>query len=363
MLESSTFGEYERAIINYDWSKWKDKTDNFSQFSSITSQKIYGNHLNSSECQISIVIMTYRRPDTLELAVNSALQQNFEQPYEVIVVDDSGDQELLWKPTDALMKTMCCQYENLVYYRNLRNLGQQANWNRAIELCRTKWVAFLHDDGLLNSDYLKTVDQAIRSVEHTKLAAVGILNQTIDSPPSFISRIQNRVLRRAGDKLIPFRLSDQFKLQFPQAPGLFVSREKYLESGGMDPVFFDNGLVAKLTYWYDCALLPKVLYQNSNSEDAMSLRSDVLNGFVLISYKLCEAIGRTLGYKGSKVRRIASLAAIRGENVAKNYIDSVYYEAKQALGLQGLYQWGGTRVIVAILTKFAWLRLLFRKRI
>lgn len=118
---------------NVDWSKWSAKNDNFQKYSHIKSHLIYGTPVKKTGL-VSIMILTYKRAYGLKNALDSALAQDYKGHYTIAVVDDSSfDQE-----TDDMMKEYCEKHDNILYYRNEKNLGQYANWNRACELCPTK---------------------------------------------------------------------------------------------------------------------------------------------------------------------------------------------------------------------------------
>lgn len=101
---------------------------------------------------LSIVIPTHQRPELLREAVACALGQEFDRPFEVIVVDDD--------PTSLgheLLMTALPQLRNapLRYLRNRRNIGMFNNINRGIVEARGEWVTILHDDDLLDRSWAR----------------------------------------------------------------------------------------------------------------------------------------------------------------------------------------------------------------
>ena len=44
-----------------------------------------------------------------------------------------------------------------MYMKNEENIGMFGNWNRALEVTRTKYVVLLHDDDWLTENYIETV--------------------------------------------------------------------------------------------------------------------------------------------------------------------------------------------------------------
>lgn len=105
---------------------------------------------------ISIVIPTYKRPDTLKEALESALNQQKFDDYEVIVLDNDKDENIE-------MEKLIASYSDtrLFYYKNEENLGMVGNWNRGIELARGEWINLLHDDDFLHPYFLTNIMEAV----------------------------------------------------------------------------------------------------------------------------------------------------------------------------------------------------------
>ena len=111
---------------------------------------------------ISIVIPTYRRSNTLRETLSSiAKQKRVSFAWEVIVVDN--------EPSDSKTETenVIREFQNLdiAYYRHEKNIGVEGNYNRGIELATGTWVAFLHDDDMLVSDYLFKMGAYIKKLK------------------------------------------------------------------------------------------------------------------------------------------------------------------------------------------------------
>lgn len=88
---------------------------------------------------VSVIITTYNRPDLLPRAINSVLNQTFDN-LECIVVDDcSPDSE-----TKTLVQSI--DDERLRYIRHEKNRGLSAARNTGIECAQGNYIAFLDDD-------------------------------------------------------------------------------------------------------------------------------------------------------------------------------------------------------------------------
>lgn len=100
---------------------------------------------------IEIVIPTYKRPNLLLEALKSAINQDVDFQYLITIIDNDPDSMNL----NFLNKL---EYKNRIrYIRNKDNLSLFGNWNRAIQVSKAPFVALLHDDDLLEDNYLSCV--------------------------------------------------------------------------------------------------------------------------------------------------------------------------------------------------------------
>jgi len=96
--------------------------------------------------QISIIIPTYNRPHFLKEAISSVLSQNY-QDFEIIVVDDGS--------TDNTKEAIKSINNKRIIYLYQKHKGRSVARNRAIEIARGKYLAFLDDDDLFLPGKLK----------------------------------------------------------------------------------------------------------------------------------------------------------------------------------------------------------------
>jgi glycosyltransferase involved in cell wall biosynthesis len=127
--------------------------DGFADFKHIESELVYSGGMVETP-KVSIMIPTYKRPELLKEAIESALNQKTNIRYEVVVVDNNNDQEQASAVND-LVKSF--NAKNLDLYRNKQNIGMFGNWNRCFELSRAEWVSILNDDDLLGPDFLNVI--------------------------------------------------------------------------------------------------------------------------------------------------------------------------------------------------------------
>ena len=222
--------------------------DNFSKIKHIKSKLIFGNPELCPNPYISIVIPTYNRPNTLIIALDSALNQI--EPscnYEVIVVDNEFSNYKTSRTEDLLKKN---NNPRLLYYQNAEIYGMVNNWNRCIQLARANWVAFLHDDDILLPDYINRI---LRLLSHKEnIAGIMALFQSFNNDDdikqstfrhnnSFKSKLYNNLsynkLMRLRQKDSNVMLSDIYGA--PSCGSIF-RKDCLIESGGFNDSFYPS---------------------------------------------------------------------------------------------------------------------------
>ncbi|MBP2833880.1 glycosyltransferase family 2 protein [Aquimarina sp. U1-2] len=136
-----------------------NEEDNFKSINKINSISIRKHKLKGTP-KFTIAIPTYKRVPLLQEAINSALNQEYNKDFEIIVVDNDP--------------TRNCSTENLVvsyqdyrlsYFKNEENLGMTGNWNRLFNLASGDYVVMLHDDDLLYPNFLTYLDKVISNLK------------------------------------------------------------------------------------------------------------------------------------------------------------------------------------------------------
>lgn len=231
--------------LKIDYGKY---VNNFERHKDIPSLLCLG--LKVFNPYISIVIPTYRRVDTLKEALDSTMNQlpvSFE--YEILVVDNEPSSEFQ-SETEKLVNSY--KSDKLLYYKNTQNLGMFGNWNRCIELARGKWISFLHDDDLLDPDYLARIDRIIKSkaIKKEEIGYIQTRKRIINEnklvinelTPNLKSKIVTKLL---GDKLMRVRLLDaivqgESPLGAPTC-GTLLNRKAIIKVGGYNPEYYPSG--------------------------------------------------------------------------------------------------------------------------
>lgn len=347
-----------------DWSKWNSKEDNFKKYAHIKSELVYGKPQESSD--VSIVILTYKRADGLKEALDSALAQDYPGKYSVVIADDSGHDEA----TDRLMKRYCEEYDNVLYYRHEKNLGQYANWNRACELSPTDWYCLLHDDDILEKNYLK---EAMNAVQGHSLGLLGVYINVHDTREGSDSKkisfgrwalegLTNAFIFARRGACIPLTLKDGIRHIYVMN-STFINKPKAIEIGGLDDTYFpssDFAFAAKMCYYYSTGFLPLRL-TNKGVGESESLKQAVCDDSIRCSFYQTRAMCESLGYSKIRQLRKASIAAVVSEIGVKGYNDVDYGSVKRGLGMKEIYN---NKLIIQLInfySKLNWGLLMIRR--
>ncbi len=117
---------------------------------------LWGNYEENVSPCISIVMPIYNKYEYLEIAIKSALNQDFSLHYEIVIVDNNQQnnnygQQLVSALNDS----------RIFYYKNSDNLGMVGNWNQCAKMARSEWIVYLHDDDMLSPQALSILYKLI----------------------------------------------------------------------------------------------------------------------------------------------------------------------------------------------------------
>jgi len=170
---------------------------------------------------VSIIIPTFRRPELLRQAIDSAANQSCSVSYEIVVVDN--EQDPVWvAAVDAICRAS--QANCIRLYRNGQNLGMFGNWNRGVELARGEWLTILSDDDVLLPTFIQTAWDC-------RAGNAMIVGESVK-----LSSPQEYRASAAEDlKITSLRLNDLMVGNVtPGLLGALVSRKSALSIGGFD---------------------------------------------------------------------------------------------------------------------------------
>lgn len=241
---------------------------------------------DKSHAKFTIMIPTYERPDLLKEAVNSALAQKTSIDFHVIVVDNSQDEEISKKVNSVISSFNA---DNLYLYRNDENIGMRGNWNRCVEICKTKFFTLLNDDDLLSPRFIESISPLMRA--NTSMISTGQIE--LDQREGVISR-RPSAFKEVLNKFLKSREICKFDLYIENiignSAGVVLNKELLIKAGYFDIEYypsFDYDTWIKMCDFGTVYMVRERLasYRISVNE---SLNPEVLSGFVEQDRRLRE---------------------------------------------------------------------------
>ncbi len=192
--QKKIISEVEKDFLKF-WDKDFDASviakcrDNFSLTKDIQSVQILKQNL-SKKPRFSIVIPTYKRLDELRRALKTALEQDIDEEYEILIVENTDH----FEETSAQKMLENEFFKKVNYYKNQSNLELFGNWNRCILLAQGKWVCLLQSDDILMSDYLSEMRKIIENEKYSNAALIACVDNPKDVfPPRNDNRFKDKI--------------------------------------------------------------------------------------------------------------------------------------------------------------------------
>ena len=166
---------------------------------------------------LTIAVPFHRRPDYLEQAIDSVLEQEH-RDWQLLVVDDGGIEQ----GVEALVRSR--SDDRIRYHRNPGNLGMVPTWNRCLELAETEQVTLLHADDRLLPGYVGLMlDLAARFPEATAFCCEAEIIDAQGEHTFSVADSTKVLFRPSGDPLLlegEAGLSTVMALNFIMCPTL-----------------------------------------------------------------------------------------------------------------------------------------------
>lgn len=108
------------------------------------------NNLLKQEPLITVCITTYNRPETLQTALNSIVNQTYKN-LEILVMDDSSEAGSVEKVVEKFIK----EDKRIQLFGQSKNKGVEFNFNLAIKKASGEYFMWLCDDDWIDSTYIQ----------------------------------------------------------------------------------------------------------------------------------------------------------------------------------------------------------------
>jgi glycosyltransferase involved in cell wall biosynthesis len=254
---------------------------------------------------VSVVIATYNRARFLPETIGSVLNQSC-RDFELIVVDDGS--------TDDTPELLRSYGERLRVLRQ-ENRGPSAARNLGVRHARGRWIAIQDSDDLCLPDQLEVL---LNFAQQPHLGMVFANGAYLGGPEhhrdTIIPRVKSRRLARNGVRLV-----DLFEKSIVRLQAALISRDAFLEIGGLDEDFricMDLDFSFRLFMRYPVAYLDRAvfLYRRHSGNIGQDQERRLLENIRIIE-KLVREFPQAKGMLGSG--RIARRTAYRYYRLAK----------------------------------------------
>ena len=219
-----------------------------------------------SKALVSVIIPTYKRPNELIRAVNSVLNQTYNNT-EIIIVDDNG------KDTEFQIETEKSVYNNfsdekkVKYLIKEKNSGLSDSRNTGVNIAKGKYVTFLDDDDEFDKN--KIIEQLSLMNNYDVVYCAGLMMGT-NKIIGFNDKISQVLISHIKKRLTPVGIG----------ASLFIKKEIYGKGFDVDLVSFSEDLdmqINLIAKGYKVGFLNKPLYiVNFDSSEAQRITTSNL---------------------------------------------------------------------------------------
>ena len=162
---------------------------------------------------VSVVVATYNQKDVVEQALQSIVDQSYDN-LEIIISDDCSSDG-----TQSILTDFAARYPGVLLFLQKKNLGITANYNFLTEKCSGKYVAtFSGDDVMLLNKIERQVD-ALEADEGSSFChhAVTILDYHSNIPGKVLTRKYVNNITTIHDVLRGFGIPGSMALMYRRA--------------------------------------------------------------------------------------------------------------------------------------------------
>ena len=196
--------------------------------------------------QVSVIIPTFRRPDTLDRAINSVLGQSYPN-VEVIVVDDNNPDTDGRRKTEEKMSAFA-DNPRVKYIKHEKNKNGSAARNTGAKASKGKYVAFLDDDDEFLPNKIESQVKRLESLPEDWGCCYS----------KYYTQIKGKLEKESPESTEGYIYMEALmhKVSFAAGSNLMVRKSVFDEVGGFDESFQrsqDHELLTKIARKYKVA--------------------------------------------------------------------------------------------------------------
>lgn len=217
---------------------------------------------------VSVIVPTYNRPTMLKDAIQSVLDQAF-QDFEIIVINDAGQ--------DVSSVVQAFNTPKIYYLSHDTNKGLAATRNTGLRAAKGKYIAYLDDDDIYYSNHLQTL---VNFLEGSKYRVAYS-----DAYRNLKNIVNGKVLKEDKEVIYSVNFDREKLLVDNYLPVLCLMHEKEClkHTGLFDeslPRHEDWDLWIRLSRSYDFMHIPKITCEFSMRDDGSGMVSGTFPMFL-----------------------------------------------------------------------------------
>ncbi len=230
MIEWAIINSEENSKINYEAQKFLSKLNENLGYEISHNASVAELTLNDFTKQsnklplITICIPTYNRANYLKEAIESALNQNYEN-YEILIVDDGSTDN-----TKEIVESF--NSAKIRYTKSEKNLGRPKIRNKLVSLAKGDYLLWLDDDDKLKKDLLLDYVRILQANPEVNIIYGNLLQYNDETGKEIQKYIPNDYTKSKKEMLRNLILGNG--LTFPAS---LIKKELFEECGYFDEEF------------------------------------------------------------------------------------------------------------------------------
>ncbi len=269
------------------------------------------------EPEITVITATYNRAYILSVAIQSVLDQTFDN-WEYIIVDDGSEDD-----TYDVVSTFQKKNSRIKYLKLEKNSGQSIALNKGIEAAKGALISFLDSDDALHPEYLEQQVEAFKQNDNLGLCYVGADYYFNDE------KIRTLHIHQSGD--LEYYLFK--RLTGINGSTFTVRATVFKDVGGFDPEFpalKDFELITRIARYYDFDYLTGYNTRvQLSSKDRISDNVKLVTRGRIMFHKKHKERGKEIGAYHLMLKKMARIYAQNSKDMPKAYkclFDAIKYK-------------------------------------
>lgn len=285
------------------------------------------------ELKISIIIPTYKRSDKIGKAIESTINQNYDN-YEIIVVDDNDPNSKDRQLTEEVLEKYKNQ-SNLKYIKHDKNRNGSAARNTGIKNSTGDFITFLDDDDEYYPDKLKDQAMLLESLDETW----GLVYSSYDKENSDGTLVTSS--EKAEGYLLTQVLSKN--LFIGSGSNFMVRRSVVEELSGFDENFKRNQdieFLVRVAKKYKIKHLDKPLFLIHSEPNIKRFTYDeIINVYNYYRHNFSSEIDSLTVSERRNVLKVLDLWDIRLALSHKKFKEAFYFYNNSSLSIRDIYKY------------------------